>query len=708
MSQPTAKETRAAPTKVLAGHPLISQWVDLSAPGRLRVRSGRVELGQGVSLALRAIAADALSLPLDRVELVAGDTRECPNELYTAGSMSIEVGGVSLRAACLAARARLLERARELLQSPDAALDVAEGAILRDGAETGLDWWRLAAETPLDTPVLDALDPAEMHPRAAPSPALAAEAGRAIRARLGGGAYIHDLVLPGMIHARVLHLPHPRASLAELDAGPLETLPGVIALHRDGSFAAILAEEEAQAMAAVERADRAARWDIPDEGAPDATALLADADPPETMVEAGQPDAQGDAITVRAARPFLAHASIGTACALALWEGERLTVWSHAQGPHPLRAALALALGLDPEAVDVIHVPGAGCYGHNGADDVAFEAALLARAHPGRPVRLAWRRPDELTRGPLAPAMTTEATLRLAPDGTIAAMSLDILSAPHQRRPGPGKPNFAAGPLLADPVQPAPPTEPPPENGGGADRNAVPLYRLGGLRVTRRLATRCPVRTSAMRALGATINVTAIELAIDAAADRAGEGPLPFRLRHIDEPRARAVLERVAELASFTAETTESRAMGLGLARYKNKAGWCAVALELEAGVTLAVPRLWAVADVGETIDPEGVKAQVEGGAIQALSWSLHEAMPLENAAPAATDWESYPILTFPQVPEVAVELLSDPAHPPLGAGEIAQGPTSAALACAVRRLFGIDALSLPLTPDRLAAQIVS
>ena len=682
--------------KSLQDHPRLEQWLDLGTRGVVIARSGRVELGQQIDLAARRVVAAELGLDIGRVRLVQGDTRLSPDENYTAGSLSVQLGVLSLCAAARSLRALLLAEAARRLSG---ALDLQDGRVLCDGADSRLTIWDLAIDTA--RPVTEApaapADPAE--PRR-----FAREAGARLQARMTGGAFIHDIVLPGMVHARVLALPHPRARLAGIDREAVLALDGVLDLYVDGSFAAVIAHTEARAMAAVARADALARWEIPTDGPQTADDLLAMADPEEILIEGAAQAAGNRRVAVSFAKGALAHASIGTCCALALWQDGRLTVHSHAQGAHQLRAGLAGALGLEESAIDVIHAPGAGCYGHNGADDVAFEAALLALVRPGVPVRLAWRREDELTRASLGPPMRSRAVIALAPDGSVAAMVLDVTSAPHQRRPGPGKPNFASGPLLAVPVPLSPATEPPASNGGGADRNGVPLYRTGALTLRRRVASGIPLRTSAMRALGAFANVAAIELAMEAAAEEAGEDPVAYRLRHLDDPRARAVIERVVALSGFTPEPGDDNAMGLGFARYKNKAGYCAVVVRIEAGELLRVPRLWAVADVGEAIDADGVIAQVEGGAIQALSWMLKEEAPIRGGAPAARDWEAYPILRFSEIPEIEVALLGTPADPPLGAGEIAQGPVAGAVATAVRRLFGLDHLASPLTPDRINA----
>jgi nicotinate dehydrogenase subunit B len=692
----------AAP--LIAANPRIAQWIGLSEPGVVRAFTGRVELGQGTTLALTGAVAAALSVDPARVRLVAGDTRACPDEGYTAGSRSIEAGGVALRGAARAARALLLDRARALLQNPAGALTVDDGAVLLDGAATGLDLWRLAAEGPFDGPIGDP-DPGP-DPAPGPVPDLGPLAAAGLRARIRGGGFIHDLALPRMRHARLLSPPFPAARLLGADDAAIAALPGVLSVVRDGAFLAVVATDEWAAVRAADRAARHVRWSAPEnasERAPDPADLLqAHAGPEETMIARGAAPDGGRVVSVEAARPFLAHASLGPCCAVAEWDGARLTVRSHTQGPHALRAALAAALALDEAAVDVVHVPGAGCYGHNGADDVAFDAALIARACPGAPVRLLWSRAEEFSRGPLAAAMRTRATATLDAGGRIAAVALDILSAPHQQRPGPGKLNFAAGPMLARPVPHAPAVEPPPAGGGGADRNADPLYALPAVTVRRRIATAIPVRTSALRSLGAYLNVVAIEGLMDAVADAIGRDPLDVRRDHLDDPRARAVLDRAAAMAGWGDPRPEGVGLGVGLARYKNKAGWCAVCAEVAVDEAATVRRLWAAADVGEVFDPEGVRAQIEGGMLQALSWTLIEEARLGEGLSPPRAWADYPVLTFADAPAIDVALIDRPDAPPLGAGEIAQGPTGAAIVGAVARALGVALTDLPLSRERL------
>lgn len=690
--------TAIAPPKPIEAHPRIRDWLRFEE-GRVDVLSGRVELGQGNGTALLQIAADELDVGMDQLRLVAGDTRVSPDEGFTSGSFSIQVGGMAVRLAASAARALLLAEAARLLQTGPEALSVERGEVLAGGRETGLSWWSLAAEAPLHAPVMD---------HAAPKPAAARRiAGTPVpridlRDKFLGAGFVHDIALPEMLHGRVLHPPSPRQRLAALDAARIDALPGV-ALVRDGSFVGVLAEREEQAVRALEVAERAARWTDPPRIAPDLLdAVEAAAGPAETVFARGAPPAVGRRLAARASRRLIAHASIGPSCALAEWRGGRLAVHSHTQGPHNLARALADAFGIAAENVDVIHVAGAGCYGHNGADDAAFDAALLAR-HAGRPVRVVWSRGDELAAAPLGAAAIVDVEAVLGADGRVTHVGLAVTSLPFGQRPGRGgRPNFASGELLAEPHPPSAPGDlplSPDGTGGGADRNAVPLYDIPSVRVDKRIATGFPVRTSSLRSLGAHLNVFALETLMDDLAGQAGADPLTFRLAHLRDPRGRHVLERLAALAGWPGED-----LGIGFARYKNAAAWCAVAARVAVEEDVRVTDAWAVLDAGEVVNPDGARSQVEGAILQAISWTLKESVTLDGAVVTARDWDTYPILRFPEVPAIVTEIVERPDEPPLGLAEAAMGPAAAAIGNALFRSLGVRVRDLPLTRDAIVA----
>jgi nicotinate dehydrogenase subunit B len=338
---------------------------------------------------------------------------------------------------------------------------------------------------------------------------------------------------------------------------------------------------------------------------------------------------------------------------------------------------------------------GAGCYGHNGADDAALDAALLARAANGRPVKLQWTREDEFAWEPYGAAMAMDLEARLDAHGNIASWRHELWSNGHTNRPGRSpKPALLAAGQLEQPYELTPSTDPalPP---GGSERNAVPVYDFPDLLVVKNYVRETPRRSSSLRSLGAYANVFAIESFIDELAAAAGADPIDFRLKHLKDPRGRAVIEALKSSWKDW-KKTEGQGHGIAFARYKNLGAYCAVLAEVEAGEVLRVKRLVLVADVGLEINPDGVANQLEGGAIQSASWTLKE-----EGRVGAVSWEDYPILRFSEVPPVEVHVLKN-QFPSLGAGEAAQGPTAAAIANALHDALGVRVRDLPLTPERI------
>jgi CO/xanthine dehydrogenase Mo-binding subunit len=374
-----------------------------------------------------------------------------------------------------------------------------------------------------------------------------------------------------------------------------------------------------------------------------------------------------------------------------------------------LRDAIAQALALDPVSVVVEHVENAGCYGHNGADDAAFDAVLLARAVPGTPVQVRWSRQDELTWAPLGSAMATEVSARLDESGGITSWSYDVWSQGHTARPGyAGVPGLLAGAHLGQPLPTPPAADPPESAGGGGTRNAVPIYDVGGRCVRGHRVLGNAIRTSALRALGAYMNVFSIESFVDELAGVTGADPLEYRLRHLADERARDVLTTAAEAAGWGSALPEGIGRGIGLARYKGRGAYCAVVAEVVAETDIRVRRLTIAVDVGRVLNPEGVRMQLEGGAIQAMSWTLKERVRFDRRRITSEDWESYPILRFSEVPEVDVHLLDRPDLPSVGAGEAAQGPTAGAIANAVAAAVGVRVRDLPITVEAVTAAITA
>jgi CO/xanthine dehydrogenase Mo-binding subunit len=522
----------------------------------------------------------------------------------------------------------------------------------------------------------------------------------------GAARYVHDLRLPGMLHARVVRPPSRGAVLTGLREGPL---PGDARLVRDGSFLVALAgtewDAEAAALRLAARASCEERDTLPEQ------ALLADwlreaaaRGERSEVVRRGEPAAAVRTLKRSFFRPYLAHASIGPSCAVARWEGDAVTVWTHSQGPYNLRADIAKALRCPPEKVIVRHREGAGCYGHNGADDVALDAVLAARAVPGTPVRLLWSRAEELGWSPFSPAMLVDIEADLDASGGIAGWRSHIISNGHSSRPGRApEPTLLSASMLAQPFPVRPSINPPMAAGGGAPRNGVPLYRIPAMQVETTRLLEMPIRTSALRGLGATLNVWSIESVMDEAAALAGEDPLDYRLRHLDDARAVAVLEQVAAMSGWRErKPREGWGMGLGFARYKNSGAWAAVVAEVEARERVFCRCLWIAGDVGEVVNPDGVANQFEGGAIHATSVALLEQVRFDRRRVISDAWEGYPILRFSEVPEVALDIIARPDQPFLGAGEASMAPTIAAIAGGITEALRVRPRAMPFTPDTL------
>jgi CO/xanthine dehydrogenase Mo-binding subunit len=689
----------------LVATPKLSSWLKVSSSGHVTVSPGKVEIGQGIVTALAQIAADELDVDISRVQMVRASTAISPNEGVTSGSLSIQQSGRAVRHVCAEVRRIFLQLAAERLGVDIDALGVEDGAISGPG-NVSTSYWELADEISLDR---DATP--DVAPKTATRRALTGHSVKRIDIPdkvFARPRFIHDQPLPEMLHGRVLRPENARAKLIELREDRARALDGFVAVMRDGSFAGVVCETEHGAEAALEALRRGATWSdgepLPDEN--DLASFLK-AQPSESTVidkrTAVSPKTWTQTILRQYARPYIAHASIAPSCAMAQWNGERVHVWTHSQGVYLLRADLALVLKLPVENITVEHMEGAGCYGHNAADDVALDAVLLAKAAGDRPVRVLWSRDDEMSDAPFGAAMVIEIEADLDAQGDIVDWRHSIWSNGHAARPGrAAQPALLAAFELAEPFPRMISTNPPQANGGGGDRNAVPLYDFPSWQIESHRLKTMPIRTSALRTLGAQGNVFAIECFLDEIAAARGEDPVAFRLRHLKDERAKDVIRAAARRAKWKPAKQPGIGYGIGFARYKNTGAYCAVIAEIEGAEDIRVRKLTLAVDVGEAINPDGVINQIEGGAIQATSWVLKERVRFDRQRITSTSWTDYPILRFSEVPEVEVELIQRAEMDPVGAGEAAHGPVTSAIANAVFDALGVRVRNLPITRDSL------
>jgi nicotinate dehydrogenase subunit B len=706
-----AEDKAAAPAPSPPGSlktsPYLDSWIRIDANGAITAFTGKAELGQGFKTAFQQIAAEQLDVPFTSLKVITADTALTANEGYTSGSHSMQDSGTAILHAAAQARALLLAEAAKRLDLPVETLRTDNGAIVAaDGRRLG--YGELVAGDMLHVqaqPESQLEDPATLKVMGQSVPRVD------IPAKVtGGAAYVQDMRLPGMVHARLVRPPSYGARLTECDTVAVEKMPGVVKVVRDGNFLAVVAKQEFQAIKAMHALSAAAKWqenarlpkqdDLP-------SMLMAMPSQDSTIFQRSDPKVAGQK-TVEATytRPYQSHGSIGPSCAVAQFADGQMTVWSHTQGVYPDRQAIAEMLRMPQQDVRVIHVEGSGCYGHNGADDAAADAALIARALPDMPVRVQWMREQEHGWEPFGPAMVTKLKASLDGSGKVADWHFEVWSNTHSMRPG-GAGCLLAAQHMAQPI-PVPPAKPIPLPEGGGDRNAIPIYTFPNAHVVHHFLPDMPVRISAMRALGAYHNVFSIESFMDELASLAGADPVEFRLRHLDDSRGRDVIAKAAEGFGWLKGQTAPRDRGFGFAfaRYKNLAAYCAIASEVEVNRETGHPRLVravAAVDAGQVVNPDGLINQIEGAIVQSMSWTLYESVSFDATRITSIDWQTYPILRFSAVPDgIAVHIINRPGQPFLGSGETGQGPAAASIANAIANATGKRLRNLPLTRKRI------
>jgi nicotinate dehydrogenase subunit B len=673
----------------------IDDWIRIEPDGSVTVFSGKVELGTGVKTALAQIVADELDVPFQRITMVMGDTDIVPDEGITAGSTTLQIGGFALRQASAEARHALLEAASDELDATVDELSVSDGVITvtRDPVRSisyadlmgGRSFDRqISLEAPLKSPE-DYQVVGQGVPRVDLPPKLT-----------GQGGFVHDIRLPGMLHARVVRPPDPGARLESVDP---ESVPG-IQVVRQGDFLAVAAEREYDAVLAAESLK--ATWRQAGRRPPmdDLFQIIRDSDATdEVSFQTGDVEAALETAETRLkaayAQPFHAHASIGPSCSVADVTADAATIWSSTQGPYPLRDALAELLDMPAGAIRVIYAEGSGSYGHNGADDAAADAALISQKL-GRPVRLQWSRKDEFLWEPYSPAMLMDMLAGLDSDGRITAWVHEVWSPTHANRPRLAS-QLLAGQLAFGLRPPAP------QWFGGGDRNAPIDYAVPNERVVAHWLNELPFRTSAMRTLGGAANAFANECFMDELAHAAGIDPLEFRLRHLDDGRGRAALMAATERAGWGDPLPEDVGRGLAYARYENDGAFVATVAQVRvdpASGQVRVQRLVSAHDCGLIVNPDGVTNQIEGNLVQSLSRALFEQVTFDETHIASADWDTYPILRFTDLPDIDVVLINRPDEPLLGAGEPASICTAPAVANAIFSACGARVRQIPFTAD--------
>lgn len=704
--------------------PELDAWIQFNVDRTVTVFSGKVELGQDLRTSVAMIAAEELDIPLDSIRVVMADTTQSPDEGYTGSSMSLETSGNAIRQAAAEARHILLAEASEALDVPVESLVVTDGIIADPQTGRSLTYWDLQGGKRFGTPVTGVARPKT------------ADAYRLLgrpHDRLdlvdkvtGRAVFVHDIEMPGMVHGRVVRPPAYDARLISVDESAVIEMPGVIGVVRDGSFIGVVAEREEQAVRAMEALQESAVWqndtmlprqeDLADHMLTHEQQVypLVDGVPmrvPEPPIVAPEEAVQTLAATYF--RPYHSHGSLGPSAAVALYADDKVTVWTHSQGVYPVRAALAFVLGLPQEDVQCVHVDGPGSFGHNGADDVTLDAALLARAVPGRPVSLQWMRADENAWEPYGPAAVITMQGSLDAEGRVIDWNHDVWGYTHVLRPAPetGTTAMLAAWYLAQPFR-RPRARPMLSAQTGIHRNADPLYAFPRRRIVKHFLPESPLRVSALRGLGSYANVFAMESFVDEMAAAAATDPVEFRLRHMTDERARAVILAAAKKAGWHAAPRprgDGQGRGFAFSQYKNRQVYVAAVVDLSVDPKsgrIDLSRAVIAAEAGQIVNPDSLGSQIEGAFVQSASWTLKEQVTFDEQGITSTDWDTYPILRFGEIPPIETVLLNRPGLPILGVGEGVMGPAPAAIANAVYDAVGVRLRVIPFTPDRVKAAV--
>ena len=681
----------------------VNAWLELLEDGTIRVLSGKVELGQGIRTAIQQVAAEELDMDLKKVQVHLAETGVTPNEGYTGASASIQNSAMSVRYAAATARQELLLLASKKLNTAVDNLLLYNGLVKSKQNKESLtfaeilDGEQIEKEVMLPIPIKDNREHRYVG-KAIPRPDIE----EMVR---GQSTYIQDLRFPGMVHARVVRPPGYTSQLISLDDTGLKSeVSGIIKTVRKGSFVGVITEREYQAVKAEKYLKDHSIWTAPIPF-PKSENLYAHikliASSPETVKNEGDVAAAFEGTkTLKATytKPYIKHASMGPACGIAMFDGEILHIWSHSQGIYPMREALATMLNMEPDKIHIKSVPGAGCFGHSTADDAAADAALLAMEYPNTHIRVQWSRHDEHLWDPYGPAMITELEASLDKNNKINSWKTEVWTDSHSTRPNKDAGTVLAARYLENPYQMK-------SRGylGGGHRNADPYYGIPNITVNAHYYDG-PFRTSSLRSLGSFTNIFAIESFMDTLAEKAGQDPLEFRLNHLEDERAIAVIQKVQALTS-TQNNEDGKGIGYAFMRYKNTDAYIAVAAKVTVDKNngnVGLIKMWAAVDVGEVINMDGLTNQIEGGMIQAASWTLKEEVTFNTTEITSTDWIKYPILKFSEVPEVEVAIINRPSEGAKGAGEVPVPPTAAAIANAIYNASAIRIYDLPITPEKI------
>ena len=701
----------------------ISNWFNFDKNNVLQVYSGKIDIGQHISSTLALISSKITGINYDQVEIIKLNTDISPNEGKTASSLSVPDSGSAIKAASFTLRKSFLKYSLQTLKV-DVDEIIFDNGIIKDiNSNRSVSYWDFANTKEFNELIIpEEFDENEIKE-------FNYKNNQKIEIKTihdivsGKYSYVHDMKFPKMLHARIIRPPNYYSKFVEIINEIEDKLIELdIKLIVKGSFLAILSPDEFLVVKYLEIIKQNIVWEeLRDLSYNNIYKSLKENDRDTLLVKSGGQafyeaipiikdfkDKSCTTLTSEYKKGYLMHGPIGPSAACSIFSNNKFTIYSHSQALYDLKLSCSEYFGVDPENVTLKFIPGSGCYGHNGADDVAFEAGLLSKEFPDTHVLLKWTRQDEHCWEPYGSASLNKLTGVINDKGKIIYWSNEVFSDTYMTRPSNTElDNFISYKLVNNHFVKRKST--PKTNAHmGIHRNLDPLYDFGETRLIKNLVHDLPLRTSALRTLGAFSNVVALECFINEIAKTKNIDPFEIRINHLSDERAIGVIKNLRDQMTKEIQK-EGLHRGIGFSRYKNSAAFCAVGVELKVNDDLEIKLInaWISVDAGEVAYEDGIKAQVEGGFIQAASWSLYEEVKFDTKEIISIDWDTYQIIGFDNIPNIKTDVLDKEGLPYLGVGEVVAGPTGAAISNAISDALGQTIKTMPFTKEIIAKELL-
>lgn len=701
----------------------ISNWFNFDKNNVLQVYSGKIDIGQHISSTLALISSKITGINYDQVEIIKLNTDISPNEGKTASSLSVPDSGSAIKAASFTLRKSFLKYSLQTLKV-DVDEIIFDNGIIKDiNSNRSVSYWDFANTKEFNELIIpEEFDENEIKE-------FNYKNNQKIETKTihdivsGKYSYVHDLKFPKMLHARIIRPPNYYSKFVKIINEIEDKLIELdIKLIVKGSFLAILSPDEFLVVKYLEIIKQNIVWEeLRDLSNNNIYQSLKENDRDTLLVKSGGQafyeaipiikdfkDKSCTTLTSEYKKGYLMHGPIGPSAACSIFSNNKFTIYSHSQALYDLKLSCSEYFGVNPENVTLKFIPGSGCYGHNGADDVAFEAGLLSKEFPDTHVLLKWTRQDEHCWEPYGSASLNKLTGVINDKGKIIYWSNEVFSDTYMTRPSNTElDNFISYNLVNNHFIKRKST--PKTNAHmGIHRNLDPLYDFGETRLIKNLVHDLPLRTSALRTLGAFSNVVALECFINEIAKTKNIDPFEIRINHLSDERAIGVIKNLRDQMTKEIQK-EGLHRGIGFSRYKNSAAFCAVGVELKVNDDLEIKLInaWISVDAGEVAYEDGIKAQVEGGFIQAASWSLYEEVKFDTKEIISIDWDTYQIIGFDNIPNIKTDVLDKEGLPYLGVGEVVAGPTGAAISNAISDALGQTIKTMPFTKEIITKELL-